>query len=168
VAGILVRKFGLQDNQARWLALSAPTSPLVALARRGHPSESHDLYEAVERIKEANGGSLPLGVKWRMRLTPEERSEQRKRGRGFGFWETFTRQWNAAQMAQEQHRRRQYLTPGGRPNWWAAQRAYDVSKRELEAKAARLLHEWGALRRGRAKGVVQQSKVIISLTSSCE
>lgn len=110
VAHIIARRRGLDAGRARWVAMTATTSPLPRTAddgtvflptRRGQPSINHDLYEVVNSLIKVNGPPP-----WRA-LT----------------WKTFLPHWNAMHL---QHRF---------SNGEALGKGYEAAARALEAKA---------------------------------
>jgi hypothetical protein len=116
VARILARRHGLDLVHARYIALSAPTSPMSSRGhrRKGRPPSGYELYEALEPIREMHGGELPARE-------------------GLAFWLSFTLQWNASNV--EEHPERMYITEKGLPDWRALRTAYMTTARSLEAKA---------------------------------
>jgi hypothetical protein len=140
LARTLSRKHGLELNRARWLVARA--RPLPALLRkRGQPPANHELFLAVETIRERGEGWLPVG-------------RRRPDGRRLTFWREFTVQWNAVNF---EHPERQFITMDGEPDWRGLRAAYQMARCRLEPivealaesyKGSTLRNEATATRRG--------------------
>jgi len=155
VARVLETKHGLDGNEARRLAYGALLG--VKLFRKGRTPANVDLYIAVERIREANGGRIPDGRSWDRQLrawfeslTPAQQRTERQqcpwlfdvkgqlKPRG-GFWDALARQHNAGEVwddSKQRQRPKQERRLLNSPK--SAERAYATAKRLIEGTAAKL------------------------------
>ena len=124
IARILERRYGVDAGHARYIALSAPSSPASATGyrKKGRPPAGYKLYEKVEYVRRAHGGKLPIG-------------------KGFPFWQSVTLQWNASNYLE--HPERMYLMQDGLPDSHALRTGYMTAARALEAKAEALFKSHG-------------------------
>ena len=115
---IITRRHGIEPQLARWIALSAPGSPVMraGVRRRGRPPAGAELVDFVEQLAGAAAHARPVRR---------------------GFWPFVTRMWNATVSAERTE------ATYALDDWRGLRMAYVAASRRLEQRADALFAAYG-------------------------